>query len=129
MKKNINLILVILLVFVAAAAGVFLSQSRRVDSSASSYSAVFLTNGQVYFGRIDRLSSQTIDLVDIFYLQVNSQESLQKTESSPDISLVKLGNELHGPTDKMVITREQVLFTESLKKDSKVVQAINNYKK
>lgn len=128
MKKNINLILVILLVVVAAAAGVFLSQSRRVDSSASSYSAVFLTNGQVYFGRIDRLSSQTIDLVDIFYLQVNSQESLQKTESSPDISLVKLGNELHGPTDKMVITREQVLFTESLKKDSKVVQAINNYK-
>ena len=103
-------------------------------SNISDYTAVFLTNGQVYFGKMYSSSADSVDLRAIYYLQVNSTASnLQdgKTPASPaaspDISLVKLGNELHGPNDRMVINRQQVLFTESLKSDSKVVTAINNY--
>ena len=104
-------------------------------SGISDYSAVFLTNGQVYFGKIYQDNSQEVDLQNIYYLQVNSansslQDGSKATPSpsaSPDISLVKLGNELHGPNDRMLINKSQVLFTESLKSDSKVVQAINNY--
>lgn len=100
----------------------------------SDYSAVFLTNGQVYFGKIQGKTATEIDLRDIFYLQV-SQQNLQQggnatpAPQNPDVSLVKLGNELHGPTDRMSINMEQVLFTESLKSDSKVVTAISDYKK
>lgn len=102
-------------------------------SNVSDYSAVFLTNGQVYFGKINTLNNDEVDISDIFYLQVNQQSSLQNgasasSSASPDISLVKLGNELHGPNDKMRINRSQVLFTESLKSDSKVVKAITDYK-
>jgi len=115
---------------------VFASRSIVKDSGSniSDYSAVFLTNGQVYFGKMYSSDSSTLDLRDIYYLQVNNQNSLQSGSSaspspsaSPDISLVKLGNELHGPNDRMTINRDQVLFTESLKNDSKVVKAIADY--
>lgn len=101
----------------------------------SDYSAVFLTNGQVYFGKLYAGDDKNIDLKDIFYLQVNQQiqpdqqESTKQNTEDPNIVLVKLGEELHGPNDRMLINRDQVLFTESLKKDSKVVTAINDYKK
>ena len=100
------------------------------NSSVSDFSAVFLTNGQVYFGKIYR-DSGDLDLRDIYYLQVSSQQvqGNQNTQSTaqPNIQLVKLGQELHGPNDRMVINRQQVLFTESLKSDSKVVKAISEF--
>ena len=97
----------------------------------SDYSAVFLTNGQVYFGKVYGRTAETVDLRNIYYLQVNQQvQPEQKASPSaaptpqPQVSLVKLGNELHGPNDRMQISTNQVLFTESLKNDSKVVDAI-----
>lgn len=36
----------------------------------SQYQAVFLTNGQVYFGKISHANSQYVNLTDIYYLQV-----------------------------------------------------------
>lgn len=106
-------------------------------SNISDYSAVFLTNGQVYFGKMYTSPSAVVDLQDIYYLQVN--QSIQPGGSStstttnsstqqPDIQLIKLGDELHGPADHMTINRQQVLFTESMKSDSKVVKAISDYK-
>jgi hypothetical protein len=105
---------------------------EKDNSSVSDYSAVFLTNGQVYFGKITARTSNEIDLTDIYYLQVNQQvqpdqssaKATPTPSSQPEVSLVKLGNELHGPNDKMRINLQQVLFTESLKTDSKVVKAI-----
>jgi hypothetical protein len=98
------------------------------------YQAVFLTNGQVYFGKVSDINSGYVKVSDIYYLQV--QQSVQpddksKTSSSNDqsqVSLAKLGSELHGPEDTMYVSRQQVLFWENLKSDSKVVQAINSYK-
>lgn len=104
------------------------------EKGSASWRAVFLANGQVYFGHIEHgWSGKTVVLKDIYYLQVDQQENLQpdKTNSSDEskLSLVKLGNELHGPVDKMEINRDQVLFVEELKSDSKVVSAINDYQK
>lgn len=101
----------------------------------SGYQAVFLTNGQVYFGKISDTDEVYATLTDIFYLQV-VQPPLQgqqppgqpAPQPQPQISLVKLGNELHGPVDEMRINREHILFYEDLKGDGQVVQAINNYK-
>jgi hypothetical protein len=101
----------------------------------SDYTAVFLTNGQVYFGKMYNGTSSSIDLRDIYYLQVNQQiqpdqkDTKTTDASNPDIVLVKLGDELHGPNDRMLINRDQVIFTESLKKGSKVVNAIDENKK
>jgi len=43
------------------------------------------------------------------------------------VSIVKLGSELHGPEDIMYIPRNQITFWETMRKDSQVVQAIQNF--
>ena len=98
------------------------------------WQAVFLSNGQVYFGKIKAASKKQVVLADIYYLQV-VEVPLQTTQTGAgdvpktqqELKLIKLGNELHGPVDEMIINPDHVLLTERLKNDSRVVQAINNY--
>ena len=92
------------------------------------WQAVFLTNGQVYFGHL-RTTGRYFVLKDIYYLQV--PQPLQQESAgvvSANINLVKLGEELHGPDDFMYIDRDKVMFWENLKDTSKVVEAINRIK-
>jgi hypothetical protein len=95
------------------------------------YQAVFLTNGQVYFGKYSEINNQYVKLTDIYYLQVQQtvqpKDSSSTSSSNQQVSLAKLGGELHGPEDMMFINRDQVLFWENLKNSGKVVQAILNY--
>jgi hypothetical protein len=105
-------------------------------AKASGYQAMFLTNGQVYFGKLTDPNGVFPTMTDVYYLQVvqpplqGQQEQVQQQQQGqqPQISLVKLGNELHGPMDEMKINREHILFYENLKEDGQVVQAIKNYK-
>jgi hypothetical protein len=113
------------------------STANHIDGS--KYQAVFLSNGQVYFGDLEKLNVSYLKLTGIFYLQdqgaaeaasedaQNPQESADKQTSG--VQLVKLGNEVHGPDDEMIIKEDQVLFFENLKKDGKVSQSIEQYRK
>ncbi len=92
------------------------------------YQAIFLNGGQVYFGKIGKFNEKYITLSDIFYLRVNQQVQPGQTTASNDVSLAKLGSELHGPEDEMVINRTEVQFWENLKNDGQVVKAITTYK-
>lgn len=94
------------------------------------YQAVFLDNSSTpYFGRINSLNDDYIELVNIYYLNVAQSESVQPadSDSSQNVTLRKLGCELHGPTDRMVINRERVVFWENLRSDGKVSQAITEW--
>lgn len=104
------------------------AEKRYVDSN--KLQAVFLNGGQVYFGNIKDLNGQYLSMSNIYYLRVNQQvqPNQSNSSSSNDISLVKLGCELHGPQDNMVINREQVIFWENLKDDGQVAKAVANYK-
>ena len=94
------------------------------------YQAVFLNNGQVYFGKIIAQDNNFVKLNDIYYLQLNQDLQNQGGDilNQPDMSLIKLGNELHGPEDEMEIILNNILFIENLARDSKVLKAIRNYK-
>ena len=98
-------------------------------SFSGEWQAVFLSNGQVYFGQIKSENTETIVVEDIYYLQVTKslQPAEGDTQKENELSLVKLGNELHGPEDEMRINRAHVLFIENLKEDGKVVRAIQRY--
>lgn len=95
------------------------------------FQAVFLNGGQVYFGKIIDLNSRYLSMGNIYYLRVNQQvqPDQQNAASANDISLVKLGCELHGPEDAMVINREQIIFWENLKNDGQVAKAVAEYVK
>ncbi len=105
----------------------------KVTFDLEKYYAVFLTNGQVYFGHLIKVRSGYLALSSIYYLQMKQplqqpKEGETKEEPKPELSLVKLGEELHGPEDSMVINRDQVLFFEPLKDDGQVVKAIEEHK-
>ena len=93
------------------------------------FQAVFLTNGQVYFGKLTQLSGSYVKLTNIYYLQVQQtvQPKDQSSANNQQVSLAKLGGELHGPEDVMYVNRDQVLFWENLKDSGKVTTAIKNY--
>lgn len=92
------------------------------------YQAVFLSNGQVYFGKLNMTGDKMATLQDIYYLQVEQvQPKTDETTSNNKLTLIKLGNEIHSPEDKMYINTDQILFMENLKADGKVAQAIKKY--
>lgn len=122
--------IVIILIIVAVIFGWKLFGNRKggglFTNASADYQAVFLTNNQVYFGKLVKLNDGYAVLTDIFYLQVS--QPLQPSQPNPNVTLVKLGNELHGPVDRMEINRDQILFIETLKADSQVVKGIEKYK-
>jgi hypothetical protein len=91
--------------------------------------AVFLNTGQVYFGNISALNNNYLILTNIFYLQTSSSSSSSSTSSNSNVTLVKLGCELHRPYDQMVINRSQVTFWENLQSDGQVATAVATYEK
>lgn len=96
------------------------------------YQAVFLntSDGQVYFGKLAVLNKGYYKLTDIYYVRVQQvQPSDPKQQSQQQISLAKLGSEIHGPEDQMIINKKDVMFWENLKDDGQVVKAIKEYKK
>jgi hypothetical protein len=121
-----------LLVLVALYVGVSGNLKDNAESkyvNTSEFQAVFLNNGQVYFGKLDNVNSSYFVLDNVYYLQSPSS-STSTTTASSNYTLEKLGvNELHAPEDQMVINRSQVTFWENLKSSGKVVQAIQQYEK
>lgn len=118
-------ILVVLLLFVIMRSPNIRHEDKFVNTKAMQ--AVFLNNGQVYFGHINDLNSQYLRLSNIYYLRVNQQvQPKQPTDqSSGNFSLAKLGcDEIHKPSDEMIINRDQITFWENLQTDGEVAKAI-----
>ncbi len=111
----------------------FLSGGEGIDGD--KWQAVFLENNQVYFGRLT-ISKNFYVLSDVFYLQTEKGENelgvvasnaADIEDDNPNAKLVKLGNELHGPEDRMFIEKSRLLFWENLKDASTIVKSIDAY--
>lgn len=137
-KKFLRILVLIAIVLIVVSGFLYFWKIRdnfaSFDPSASEYYAVFLTNGQVYFGKPLKKNRDNFVLTEVYYLQLSgsgeqAQDQLSEPKlNEPKFALVKLGNELHGPTDKLYINSSQILFYENLKNDSRVVQSIKNYR-
>jgi hypothetical protein len=96
--------------------------------------AVFLNTGQVYFGNVTRLNNNYLVLTNIFYLQTSSNSSSSSSSNSSssantNVTLVKLGCEIHAPLDQMVINRSSVTFWENLSSSGQVAKAVSTWEK
>jgi hypothetical protein len=83
-----------------------------------SYYAVFLNNNEVYFGQLEQGGGEVI-LKNVYYFNTGADNA-----SSTSLQLVKLGSEIHGPTDTIYIPKTSVNFYEKLRDDSRVVKSI-----
>lgn len=130
-SKHVPIIVAVSVAVLSAAVGVisvlpFISSLKydRYNKSSfidpSTYQAIFLTNDQIYFGRLKNINSDYLILSNVYYAKVNNEGTGQ---------LVKLGEgEPHGPRGEMIINQDQVLFWENLNLDSPVVKAIQQRK-
>ncbi len=130
-SKHIPLVMAVgitvLVVLAGVVSGLFLTKFLKYDSydkqdfiDSSVYQAVFLTNDQIYFGRLKNIGNDHLILSDVYYVKINEDGAGQ---------LIKLGAiEPHGPKDQMVINQNQVLFWENLKPDSPVIKTIQSMK-
>ncbi len=131
-KKGYSKFIIFFLAIILIIVGVVGAYKFMSDGSwGDGYSAVFLDNNQVYFGKLSHKKSAYVTLEDVYYLRVT--QVLQDTPDGkqvtvPDINLVKLGTELHKPEDRMEIQRTNILFIEKLKPESDIISAINTYK-
>ena len=158
-NSGILLILLVVILVLAIGGGAFyflksgnslLNNSTTVKSSSNSgYVGVFLSNNQVYFGKLANENSQYVTLTDVYYLRVvpsqqeiesadikvEDKKKLSSSSATPatttttknELTLVKLGSEIHGPDDEIKINRDNILYTENLKEEGKVVKAIKDY--
>ena len=82
------------------------------------YQAIFLTNGQTYFGRYyDRIGAYA-KIEDVYYLQQTEGASAQQA----DTKLVRRGRELHSPAARMLVPKSAILFVEDLSAASPIAQ-------
>jgi len=148
------LVIVLIIIIIAAAVLFYLDASGKVslfgsaqeqenliNFDSSDWRAVFLTNGQVYFGHLKNTGSAYPELNDIYYLQVQevpiqpaqpatAEEGVQPAQQTQQqLILVKFGTELHKPKDKMYINKDHIMFYEDLAEDSPVVASIEDYLK
>lgn len=129
---------VVVVLLILAFIGNWLMSRSNTETAidGNKYQAVFFTNGQVYFGKLKPFNNGYMKLSDVYYLQAkttgdkdaDSENPQTTTTGSNDVQLIKLGNEVHGPDDEMIISKDQMLFFENLKKDGKVADSISKYK-
>jgi hypothetical protein len=98
-------------------------QKIKIDTE---YKAVFLDNGQVFFGRIEEVGPSYLMLKDVFYVQ---SQVIQQEKDKKEVRsiLIKRGSEWHAP-DLMYITTRHVVVIEPVGPNSRVAQLIKDAK-
>ena len=83
------------------------------------YQAIFLDNGQVFFGKLSNAGAAYPLLKDVYYIGRQSSPDGKEVRNI----LLKRGGEWHGP-DLMYLNRQHVVIIEPVAPNSRVAQLI-----
>jgi flagellar basal body-associated protein FliL len=118
--KKIIWSIIVLVVLVAIGVGIWMAVSASKDpNGASPYSAVYLTSGDIYFGKLSWFPQP--HLTDVWYLQ-RSTDASGKTQ----VSVAPLKSVFWGPMDEVTLNASQILFTTHLSNSSQLVSGFEN---
>ena len=107
-------------VVLAIAIGASVDPTALPFSGTEKLYAVFLLDGQAYFGHLEDVPwSDSVELTDVYYF-----DDARKTTTDLSVGLLKRGTEIHAPADGMRIRRDKVLAIERVGLDSPVARAI-----
>ncbi len=123
-KKGLIFLIIGIIVLIAVAAFLVVQILSSTTTKAKEWNAVSLTNGRTYFGHVTKETSSKVVLEDVYYFQVRQVQD-QEGQTQPQVSLQSLQSEMHGPTNRMEINRDHVLFVEKLSQNSQVLAALN----
>jgi len=111
-KKFFSILVVVLFILVVIAA--WLSAGVGEQKIESEYSAVYLATGEIYFGKLHRFPK--FYLSDAWLLQRGVSSETNPT----GINILPFNQAFWGPTDKIYLNRDQVIFIAKLRNDSPV---------
>ena len=98
------------------------SQTQKLTFQ-TEYQAVFLDNGQIFFGKLENAGSDYPLIRDVFYVQTQTKPDTKEVKSI----LIKRGSEWHGP-DMMYINARHIVAMEPVSPSSRVAQLIKDVK-
>ena len=84
---------------------------------AARYQAVFLDNGQTWFGHYRDRFGPYAAMDSVYYVQTRGS---QDPDVPPTSQLIRRGNELHAPDPQLLIPKTAILFIEDLRDDSPI---------
>lgn len=111
---------VVLVVLIAIGAWVWMEMTAAKDTDGpSAYSAVYLTSGDIYYGKLSWFPQP--HLTNVWYLQ-RSTDTSGKTQ----VAVVPLKSVFWGPVDEITLNTSQILFWTHLKNSSQLVSGFEN---
>lgn len=111
--------IIIVLVLVGFGVWLGISLGRSAAGGASPYSAVYLTTGDIYFGKLSWHPKLRLTNVWLLQRNVDSQNQTQ-------LGLAPFTSSFWGPVDEIYLSPKQVVFWTRLSKDSAVAKAFDN---
>jgi len=122
MQKKSSLLVLFTLALTLTAALLLQGCSDKPNFS-SEYQAVFMDNGQVFFGKIENAGGPNPMLKEVYYISRQQSPDGKEVKSI----LIKRGNEWHGP-DYMYINKQHIVIIEPVSPNSRVAQLIKDAK-
>ncbi len=122
MNKKLALILALLVVALVAIAvwvGARLVNRESDGARPSAYSAVMLGNGDIYFGKLTWFPSPKIVNAWILQRTVDEKNQVQ-------LGIVPASRAFWAPVDEVNLNSDQIVSWTRLRKDSQLVQALEN---
>ena len=120
-RSSIYSAFLVLLLFAALLTGCQKTEEKL--SFKTEYQAIFLDNGQVFFGRLENGASVHPLLKEVYY--IGRQQSPDGKEVTS--ILLKRGSEWHGP-EYMYLTSSHIVMIEPVSPTSRVAELIKELK-
>lgn len=114
--SKLNKVLIIFIVILALALALLLYW--QLVGFSDQYYAVYLTTGDLYFGKLSRFPSLTLS--NVWFIQRNSQDS-----QNP-YSLSQFKKAFWGPGDVMDLSEKEIVWTVKLRDDSPILDMMKN---
>ena len=132
MNNNLFRTVLTALIFVLLLGYGFTSWKSHQPKTSGSRMAIFLADGQTYFGYASSLNNNTVVLTDVYFLRVpTTATGTAPAAGLQKVDLIKLGlggdDDLVGSKDRMEINRDAIKYVQEMKDDSQVNQKITDY--
>jgi hypothetical protein len=116
-SKKIFIVGVVIIVLIGLGIWLGLRFGNSSTAADSPYSAVYLSSGDIYFGKLDWFPKPHIENAWHLSSAVDAQNHTQPT-------LLPLKNLFWGPSQDLYLNEKQIIFWTKLRADSQVAKAL-----
>ena len=116
-KKMFVAVAIVALVIVAALLSLVLVSMNK--PKLSGFSAVYLENGDIYFGKLNWFPR--LNLSNTWFIQKNTDQT-----GGSQLNINPFSGIFWGPDSKIYLNRDRVVFTVRLRADSQVAKFLEN---